>query len=191
MSRRCALGTVLVALAGVLLLAASASAADQTPRVSVATDREQISTKLGGKFTFRTTIANRGSTAVSGLIAHLNVLSLRDGVYVDPEDWSPRRTVYLDTISAGGSVTTTWRMQAVNDGSFGVYVAVLPSSGVARAPTTGPTIHLAVEERKTLNAGGILPLALGIPALLGVLTLALMVHTRRRGGQSLTPLPLR
>lgn len=179
MSRRRSTGTVLVALACALLLAAGAQAADQTPRVSVATDREQISTKLGAKFAFETTITNRSSRAASGLIAHLNVLSLRDGVYVDPEDWSSHRTVYLDTIPAGGSVTNTWRMQAVNDGSFGIYVAVLPSSGVLRAPTTGPTVHLAVEERKTLNAGGILPLALGIPALLGLLTLALRVRRGR------------
>ena len=179
MSPRRSPGAVLAALACALLLAAGAQAADQPPLVSVATDRAQISTKLGAKFAFRTTITNRGSTAASGLIAHLNVLSLRDGVYVDPEDWSARRTVYLDTIPAGGSVTITWRMQAVNDGSFGIYVAVLPDSGSASAPTTGPTIHLAVEERKTLNAGGILPLVLGIPALLGLLTLALRVRRRR------------
>ena len=171
--------TILVGLACALLLAAGSQAADQTQTVSVAVDREQISTKLGGKFSFRTTITNRGSTAASGLIAHLNVLSLRDGVYVDPEDWSSRRTIYLATIPAGGSITTTWSMQAVNDGSFGVYVAVLPDTGDAVAPATGPTIHLAVEERRTLNAGGIVPLALGIPAFLGLLSLGLRVRRRR------------
>ena len=45
------------------------------------------------------------------------------GVYVDPEDWSSHRTRYLAPISAGGSVTLAWKMQAVNSGSFGVYVA--------------------------------------------------------------------
>jgi hypothetical protein len=55
---------------------------------------------------------------------------------------------------------------------------VLPESGAARAPTTGPAIHLAVAERKTLNAGGIVPLALGIPALLGLLTLGLRIYRR-------------
>jgi hypothetical protein len=70
-------------------------------------------------------------------------------------------------------------MQAVNDGDFGIYVAVLPKSGEATPPTTGPTIHLDVAERKTLNAGGIVPLVLGIPAALGLL--ALGVRLRRRG----------
>ena len=73
------------------------------------------------------------------LIAHLNVLSLRSGVYIDPEDWSSNRTRYLPPIPAGGSLTLTWRLQAVNAGSIGVYVAVLPQSVAAKPPTTSPT----------------------------------------------------
>jgi hypothetical protein len=32
-----------------------------------------------------------------------------------------------------------------------------------------PTVQIAVEERRLINSGGILPLALGIPALIGAL----------------------
>lgn len=174
MSRR----VVLVALAAALFLP-SAHAAGGLDGVSVAVDRARISKKLGEKFVFRSTITNRGAAAASGLIAHLNVLSLRTGTYVDPEDWSSNRTRYLDTIPAGGSTTITWQMQGVNAGSFGVYVAVLPESGAAQAPKTGPTIQLAVETRRALNSGGILPLALGIPAFLGVLTLGFRYYRRR------------
>jgi hypothetical protein len=148
-------------------------------RVSVAVDRSAISTAIGKKFTFHSTISNHGSLAASGLIAHLNVLTLRNGVYVDPEDWSSHRTRYLAPIPAGGSVTITWKMQAVNSGSFGVYVAVLPQSGVPRPPTTGPTLHVSVAHRQTLNSGGILPLALGIPGLLGLLAVGLRVRRQR------------
>lgn len=168
----------LVMMVVALLTASAAYGADGPAQVSVTVDRARISTKLGGKFAFRSTVTNRGSADASGLIAHLNVLSLKDGVYVDPEDWASNRTRYLDPIPPGGSVTTTWRMQAVNDGDFGIYVAVLPESGVARPPTTGPAIHLAVAERKTLNAGGIVPLALGIPVLLGLMTLGLRIYRR-------------
>ena len=168
----------LAAALALMLVAAPAALGADEPGVSVKVDRTQISTRLGGKLSFRSTITNSGSTTASGLIAHLNVLSLKDGVYVDPEDWSSNRTRYLDPIPPGASVTTTWAMQAVNDGDFGIYVAVLPESGEARPPTTGPAIHLAVAERKTLNAGGIVPLALGIPALLGLLTLGLRLYRR-------------
>ena len=170
-------GTALVAVVAVLLPASAASAADAS-QMSVTLDRARVSTQLGQKFSFQSTITNRGSTPASGLIAHLNVLSLRPGVYVDPEDWSAERTVYLSTIAPGGSTTTTWRMHAVNAGTFGVYVAVLDESGRPRPPRTGPTLHLRVAERKTLNSGGVLPLALGIPGLLGVGTLALRWYRR-------------
>jgi peptidoglycan hydrolase-like protein with peptidoglycan-binding domain len=171
--------TALIALVTALAVATSGHAVENPAGVAVTVDRVQISTTLGGKFTFRSTTTNNGSTDASGLIAHLNVLSLKDGVYVDPEDWSANRTRYLDPIPPGGSITTTWRIQAVNDGDFGVYVAVLPDTGAPRPPTTGPTIHLAVAGRKTLNAGGIVPVALGVPALLGLLALGLWIRRRR------------
>jgi hypothetical protein len=169
---------ILVAVLGALLVLPGAARA--APGVSVSVDRARISTRLGHTFEFRTTIANDGRTTASGLIAHLNVLSLRDGVYVDPEDWSSHRTRYLAPIAAEGSRTIAWRMQAVNSGSFGVYVAVLPRSGGPRPPVTGPTLRVSVAKRRTLNSGGILPLALGIPGLLGVLAVGVSERGRSR-----------
>ena len=164
----------------VTLVAAGIANASPRTDLSIRVDHTDISTKLGRKFTFRSTITNNGSMSAGGLIAHLNVLSLRSSVYVDPEDWSSRRTRYLAPIPAGGSTTITWRMEAVNAGRFGVYVAVVPQSGAAVAPATGSTIRVAVSQRRTLNSGGILPLALGLPAVIGLLALGLRL-TRRQG----------
>ena len=107
------------------------------------------------------------------------MLSLRPGVYVDPEDWSSHRTRYLPTIPAGGSLPITWTVQAVNSGSIGIYVAVLPASGAPQPPVTGPTLHVSIARRVTLNSGGILPLALGIPGLIGLLMAGLRLRHRR------------
>jgi hypothetical protein len=170
----------LVAGAAVVLLAALGAAAPHAADngVSVRVSRTEISTQLGRKFVFRSTIVNRGARPAEGLIAHLNVLSLRSGTYVDPEDWSSHRTRYLPPVPAGGSTTITWRMEAVNSGSFGVYVAVLPRSPESLPPTTGPAIHVGVASRTTLNSGGILPLVLGVPAALGLAVLALRLRRR-------------
>jgi hypothetical protein len=146
--------------------------------ISVTLDRTAISTSLGTKFSFRSVVSNNGKSMARDLVAHLNVLSLRTGVYVDPEDWSSHRTRYLPPIPAGGSNTIDWRLQAVNSGSIGVYVAVLTRNGAPKPPTTGPVLHVTIADRKTLNSGGIVPLALGIPGLLGAL--ALLVRIRRR-----------
>jgi hypothetical protein len=159
---------------------ASASAAAAAGDVSVTVDRSHITTKLGQKVVFRTTIANHASSPTGPLIAHLNVLSFRNGVEVDPEDWSTHRTRYLGTIPARGSRTITWNVHAINTGRIALYVAVLPQAGVNQPPTTGRTVQLVVVGRKTLNSGGILPLALGVPALLGLLAGGMRVTRRRR-----------
>jgi hypothetical protein len=164
-----------VAVVASLAPAAQASAA----RLSVSVDRSVISTSIGRSFTFHSIITNHASTPASGLVAHLNVLSLRPGVYVDPEDWSSHRTRYLPAIPAGGSLPITWKVQAVNSGSIGIYVAVLPTSGVPQPPVTGPTLHVSIARRITLNSGGILPLALGIPGLIGLLMAGLRLRRRR------------
>jgi hypothetical protein len=171
MTRRLALAAF-VALA---LTAAPAASAG----VSVSLDRTNVSTKLGHSFTFRSTIANHGQAPARGLIAHLNVLSLRNGVYVDPEDWSSHRTRYLAPIPPGGSTKLTWKVKAVNAGSIGVYVAVLPRAGAA-APTTGPTLRVRIADRRTLDSGGVVPLALAVPASIGLAWLLLRVTRSRR-----------
>ncbi len=174
MRRRSLVFALLVAACTCALTSTATAAGPYSVRV----DRVAIATKLGHKFAFRTTVTNRSSRPLTNLVAHLNVVSLRTGVYVDPEDWSTSRTRYVRSISAHASVTTTWRAQAVNAGSFGIYVAVLSASGTPTPPVTGPTLHVTVADRRTLSSNGILPLALGIPAALGFLSLA--VWRRRR-----------
>jgi len=165
---------LIVATLVALVVAAPAQAA-----ISVTNDRTEITTKLGHKFTFRSRIENRGATAAADLVAHLNVVDLTGHTYVDPEDWSSHRTRYLAPISPGGSTTVTWPMNAVNAGTIGLYVAVLPRSGTPVRPVTSPTLRLQIRDRRTLNSGGILPLALGIPGAIGLLAVGVRSSGRR------------
>jgi len=166
------------AAAAVLVLVPIAQG-QASPEVEVSVDRPRITTNLGGKFTFESTIENIGAAPAERLIAHLNVLSLRSGTYVDPEDWSSERTRYLEPVPPGGSVTARWEMQAVNDGVFAIYVAVLSDDAAPVPPVTAPAIRLDVTERRTLNPEGMVPVALGVPLLVGLL--AVFVRLRRRG----------
>lgn len=160
-------------------VAALAPAAYAGLRTTISVDRTSVVTKLGHTFVIHSTVTNRGATAAGGLIAHLNVLSLRPGLYVDPEDWSSHRTRYLAPIPAGGAATLTWKLAAVNAGDLGVYIAVLQRDGRAVGPTTGPLVRVTIADRRTLDSGGILPLALGIPALLALVTMTLRIVRRR------------
>lgn len=177
MSARRAVGAAVVAL--VAALSGAGGAAGQVEDLSITTDRAAISTGLGNSFGFTTTIRNRASTATPALVAHLNILDLTGDVYVDPEDWSTQRTQYLGTIPAGGSRTLAWKLKGVNGGSLAAYVAVLPQSSPPRAPSTSPSVRITVAERKTLNSGGILPLALGIPGFVALLAGGVRIARRR------------
>src|SRR5207249_5213021 len=70
-----------------LVAGPAARAAAPAPELAISVDRVAIPSTLGGKFVFHSTIANRGTAPASALIAHLDVVSLRLNVYVDPEDW--------------------------------------------------------------------------------------------------------
>ncbi|MDQ2969302.1 MAG: hypothetical protein M3R37_13425 [Actinomycetota bacterium] len=174
-------GQVIPVLLLIFLLSAADAAAAAATNIRVVTDPTAVETSIGHKFILRTTITNEGPSPAGNLIAHLNVLSLDGSVYIDPEDWSSNRTRYLSPISARGSVTLAWKLQAVNSGSVGVYVAVLTRRREARPPVVGPMVRVAIARRQTLNSAGILPLALGVPALLTLLTVGVRVGRRRRG----------
>lgn len=175
-ARRCLL-LVLPALV-TALVASDVAVTAARPGLSLTVDRVAISTKLGRKFTFRTTIANPGPSVATGVIAHLNVLSLGPAVYVDPEDWSSRRTRYLVPIRPGGSTTISWKLQAVNAGGFAVYVVALSHDG-STLLAAGRPVRLTVLERRTLDAGGIVPLVIGVPALLALVWLGLRLRRSR------------
>ena len=160
-----------------LLIAAAMDAPQaaraSAPELSVSTTR--VTTSIGEDFRFRSTIVNPGPAPATGLIAHLDVVSRDPDVYVDPEDWSSERTRYLPSIPAGGSVEIPWTVKAVNSGRFAVYVVTV---GAGR-PTAGPALDVRVAQRTTIDTGGVLPLAIGVPALLGVALLGLRLRRPR------------
>jgi hypothetical protein len=69
-------------------------------------------------------------------------------------------------------------VKAVNAGSIGVYIAVLPGDGSPVRPPTGQFVKVSITDRKSLNTGGIAPLALGVPLVL--VALLVLVRLRRR-----------
>lgn len=175
MSRCFALGFV-VAVA--LATAPAAQAANSKPSVRVEQQQTAVTVVIGGPFSVTTTVRNTTGSSQDGLVAHLNILSLDSEVYVDPEDWSSQRTTYLADLPAHGSVQTTWKLHAVNAGRFVVYVA-LTDGRPGEAVTAGPALRVTVATRQSLNAAGVLPTAVVVPAVLLAL-LVLARYQRRR-----------
>jgi hypothetical protein len=168
-----------VVLACLTLAFGAADAAAQGP-LELSVSPSRVSTRLGDSFQFSTTLRNRGATRLSGLIAHLNVVSLTRSVYVDPEDWSASRTKYPPALGPGESARLSWKVKAVSGGQFAIYTVVLPARAAAsNPPEVSPATQAHVTERRNLNPGGALPLAVGVPGAIGLLALGLRFRRRR------------
>ncbi|RSM48257.1 hypothetical protein DMA12_07150 [Amycolatopsis balhimycina DSM 5908] len=157
--------TLLLVVGLLFALASPAAAAD------VSFDRPGVAMAVGERVTLSSKVTNPGAEPSGQVLAHLNVVSLTDGVYVDPEDWSSERSQVIENIGPGESQTLSWPIQAVNVGSFAVYVVLLPDakSTAGRGPlVVSPPVHLDVAGKQTLNAGGALPVVLVVPVLLGL-----------------------
>jgi hypothetical protein len=152
--------------------------------VEVTVDRASHAAVLGDRFTVRARIANHGNATTDPLIADLNVTSVTTAVYVDLEDWSASRTHELPPLEPGTSTALSFELQAVNAGRFNVYVVVLPN-GASSAGTgplsVSPPLLVTVAGRRTLSAGGALPVAVAVPALLGVALAVVRIRLRRTG----------
>jgi hypothetical protein len=144
--------------------------------VSVNFNQPDVQTTVGQRFRPISTIRNNGDKTLSGLVAHLDVLSVRPDVYVDPEDWSSQRTVYLDPLPAHGTVSVPWKVQVVNKGRLVVFVTVTRKNGRA-VVDSGDGLRLSASARRTIDTNGVLPIVLGIPAV--VLTLLLLTRRQR------------
>jgi len=164
-----------VTLAALPAAAAADTSGDSLP-VTVTVDRRAVEAGPGQRITVRSRIENTGRETLRDLVAHLSVLSTDPGVFVDPEDWSPERTQYVDELGPGESRTLTWSVQAVTSGPIQLLVSVTQPGGAA--VVSGGPVDLAVGGRRVVNAGGVLPLVLWVPA--GVLAMFGTTVLRRR-----------
>ena len=108
------------------------------------------------------------------------------GNIVDPEDWSPQRTQYIDSLAAGETATLSWRINAIIDGDYMLYMVAIPKpSGpeATSAVTSCSAIHMTVKPATKLNPRGVLVYVIGTPALLGF-GMFYMYRRRRRSSDA-------
>jgi hypothetical protein len=172
-----------LALAGLLvgvLSGLSVPAMAKSPTVEIAVEPTHIQTTLGEEFSIETEIRNTGDVNSGPLLAHLNVASLDNSVYVDPEDWSSERSQEL-SLQPGETRTLSWELQAVNSGRLAAYVVVLPATntvGGQQDLVVTPLVRLDVARRSTLIAAGALPVVLGVPLLIGLTAAGMRYRAR-------------
>lgn len=171
-----------------------AQGATQAPQATVEIPGHQgltISIDMGAKVVqagatilYNTVITNTSTEASPPMIVAMNIINLNaQGDVVDPEDWSPERTQYRDALGPGESATLSWRINAILDGDFMVYMVCIPAPAGPEAttqPVASSGIHLTVMANTQLNPGGVLPYAIGGPVLLGLFIFLVYRHRRRQ-----------
>jgi hypothetical protein len=164
--------------------AARAASQVATPTIDVSIDLGATTVRAGTPVLYKTVLTNTGATATPPLIVAMNIINLNArGEIVDPEDWSPQRTQYTEGIAAGRSVTLDWRVNAILDGDYMVYMVVLPppaSTETTSHPVTSPGIHLTVTPYTRLNPGGVMPFAVGGPLVLALVIFFVYRHRRKQ-----------
>ena len=182
--------TGLPLIAGFLLsLAASPALAYQGEQLQaealqIFIDMDYTVVKTGDKVEFNTLVTNNDSGASGPLIVAMNIINLNaQGDVVDPEDWSPERTQYINSLAPGASANLEWIINTILDGDYMVYMVLIPEPDSREAtsqPTASSGIHLTVTPFTRLNPGGVLPYAVGGPLVLSVIIY--LVYRRRRRG---------
>lgn len=159
----------------------SQAAPSMGSQLSLSIDVEAKAVRAGTPVEYQTVATNSGTEATAPLIVAMNIINLnKSGDVVDPEDWSPQRTQYVDPIAPGQSASLAWRINAILDGNYMVYMVAIPAPSGPEAtshPVTSPGIHLMVSKYTRLNPGGVLPYAIGGPVVLGIVIF--LVYKRR------------
>ncbi|MEW6239735.1 MAG: hypothetical protein AB1564_02875, partial [Chloroflexota bacterium] len=147
--------------------------------------------KTGDKVEFNTVVTNAGSSASPPLIVAMNIINLdASGDVVDPEDWSPQRTQYLEALGPGESAELAWIINTILEGDYMVYMVIIPapeSKETTSQPIASPGIHLTVAPYTRLNPEGVLPYAIGTPLVVLLIIYALYRRRSREidhGGSS-------
>ncbi|MBI3670615.1 MAG: ABC transporter permease subunit [Acidobacteria bacterium] len=156
----------------------------ERPSLQISIDLDTKVVKAGTPILYNTLVTNNGTEASPPLILAMNIINLKgSGDPVDPEDWSPQRTQYLESLAPGQAVTHSWRVNAILDGNFMVYMVVIPAPGGPEAtsqPVASSGIHLTVTPFTRLNPRGVLPYAIGGPIVLGLVIFLVHRHRRRK-----------
>lgn len=182
---------ILPGLVIVIALASPAYALEQGEGLTITIDQEYHKLETGDQVELHMMVANNTSEASPPLIVAMNIINLdKDGEPVDPEDWSPERTQYIDPLAAGESTKLAWTINPILEGDFMVYMVLIPEPAGAETtsqPVASSGMHLTVTPFAESKSISILPLAIGQPILLLAIIYFVYRHRRQQldlGGSS-------
>jgi hypothetical protein len=177
-----------IGLIAVFMLSTSASqvlalptSTAMDPSISISLDVKAKTVQASDSIAFKSKLTNHGTEASTPLIVAMNIINLDvQGQAVEPEDWSLERTQYIKGLAPGQSAMLNWRVHAMLDGDYMLYLVVIPEPAgqeLMTQPIASSGIHLTVTPFTRLSPRGALPYSVGAPVLL--LVVIYFVNRRR------------
>jgi hypothetical protein len=136
------------------------------------------SPQMGDTLSFHTVIRNDAATPVDGLIAWISLVQIDKGKEqpVDLEDWSAHKAVTAASLAPGQSVETDWPMRLIQSGTYRVVISAVSRDAFGLAAS--PFVDFTVRQKPVVESQRVLPVALGLPLLIGI---GMLWRRERRG----------
>jgi hypothetical protein len=126
------------------------------------------SPQMGDTLSFHTVIRNDAATPVDGLIAWISLVQIDKGKEqpVDLEDWSAHKAVTAASLAPGQTIETDWPMRLIQAGTYRVVISAV--SRDAGGLAASPFADFTVRQKPMVESRRVLPVALGLPLLIGI-----------------------
>jgi hypothetical protein len=164
-------------LAGLaLFLCAAAGWAAQLDVTLSADPQNPATPQMGDRLKFVSVLENKGSTPASGVVAWISLVQMDPGHEqpVDLEDWSAHKAETRAEIKPGERVSLEWPMRLIQAGSYRVLVSAVDRDAPRAA--VSPFIDFHVKRKPVVESQRVLPVAFGVPLVIGA---AMLVRRRR------------
>ncbi|MCK7549665.1 hypothetical protein ACFQGA_15025 [Marinobacter koreensis] len=154
-------------LAGCLLLSATLVSAASLQLQLQPDPANPAHPTMGDWMHFDSVITNSGQQPIEGLVAWISLVEVTPGKEqpMDLEDWSAHKAVTGTTLQPGATLNTQWPMRLIQNGDYRVVISTTDRNN--KTVFTSPTLQFHVTQKPVVESTRILPVALGIPLLIG------------------------
>lgn len=126
-----------------------------------------VTPTMGDAMHFHSRIRNASAHPIEGLVAWISLVEVTPGREqpMDLEDWSAHKAVAGATLASGAVLTTEWPMRLIQSGDYRVVISATDRN--EHSVYTSPTLQFHVARKQVVESGRILPVAFGLPLLIG------------------------
>lgn len=124
--------------------------------------------QMGDSIRFRSAIKNTSQQMASGLVAWVSLIQVDPGHEqpVDLEDWSAHKAIVIASLPPGNSETMDWPLRLIQAGRYRIMVSVAEKR--AEMVFISRFIDFSVKQKPVIESRRILPVAIGMPLLVGL-----------------------